>query len=128
MPENNDAVTRQKIIGNRIKYLQEQAKLSQEELANSVKLNRAVVSRIENGTRPIRDAELESFADVFGVTTDYLLGRNVDLGNIPVAAHLRHGISLDDLPENRRKDVEEYIEYQKARYKKELEDGCYKKD
>lgn len=121
MPEKNDAVERQKIIGSRIKYLQEQAKLSQEELADKVSLNRAVVSRIENGTRPIRDAELESFADVFNVTTDYILGRKVDLGDTPVAAHLRGDISIDDLPEDRRKAVEDFIEYQKARYKKDHE-------
>lgn len=123
MPENDDsALTQQKRIGERIKYSRQQQELSQEELAKKIGVNRAVMSRIENGTRPVRDIELSALADAFGVTTDFILGRKIDLGTTTVAAHLRNGLSLDDLPEERRQAVIDYMEYQKSLYKKEQED------
>lgn len=123
MPENDDsALAQQKRIGERIKYSRQQQELSQEELAKKIGVNRAVMSRIENGTRPVRDIELSALADAFGVTTDFILGRKIDLGTTTVAAHLRNGLSLDDLPEKRRQAVIDYMEYQKSLYKKEQED------
>lgn len=123
MPEKDDsALTQQKRIGERIKYSRQQQELSQEELAKKIGVNRAVMSRIENGTRPVRDIELSALADAFGVTTDFILGRKIDLGTTTVAAHLRNGLSLDDLPEERRQAVIDYMEYQKSLYKKEQED------
>lgn len=123
MPENDDsALAKQKRIGERIKYSRQQQELSQEELAKKIGVNRAVMSRIENGTRPVRDIELSALADAFGVTTDFILGRKIDLGTTTVAAHLRNGLSLDDLPEERRQAVIDYMEYQKSLYKKEQED------
>lgn len=123
MPENDDsALAQQKRIGERIKYSRQQQELSQEELAKKIGVNRAVMSRIENGTRPVRDIELSALADAFGVTTDFILGRKIDLGTTTVAAHLRNGLSLDDLPEERRQAVIDYMEYQKSLYKKEQED------
>lgn len=123
MPENDDsALAKQKRIGERIKYSRQQQELSQEELAKKIGVNRAVMSRIENGTRPVRDIELSALADAFGVTTDFILGRKIDLGTTTVAAYLRNGLSLDDLPEERRQAVIDYMEYQKSLYKKEQED------
>lgn len=123
MPENDDsALAQQKRIGERIKYSRQQQEISQEELAKKIGVNRAVMSRIENGTRPVRDIELSALADAFGVTTDFILGRKIDLGTTTVAAHLRNGLSLDDLPEERRQAVIDYMEYQKSLYKKEQKD------
>ena len=39
-------------------------------------INNTVVSKIERGERMVRLAEAVGFADVFGVSLDYLLGRN----------------------------------------------------
>ena len=108
-------------LAYRIAYLQENSDLNQLEVAKQLGLDRTAFSKIKNGTRKVSAEELNKLADVYGVTTDYLLGRKVDLGDVPVAAHLRGGLSIDDLPEDRRKAVEDYIEYQKARYKKEHE-------
>lgn len=59
--------------GERIVYLREQHNLSQLELANKIKLNNSVLNRIEKGIRAIRDDELVSIANFFGVSTDYIL-------------------------------------------------------
>lgn len=62
----------------RIVNLREQRNWSQRELARRANLNFSVLNRIEQGTRPIRDEELIVFADLFGVTTDELLGRSME--------------------------------------------------
>ena len=61
----------------RISELREYRGLNQKEFADNIGINRSVVNRIEMGTRPIRDDELKLIADYFGVSADYLLGRNV---------------------------------------------------
>ncbi len=55
--------------------LRENLGLNQKKLAEDLNMNRSVLSRIENGTRPVRDDELTVFADYFNVSADYLLDR-----------------------------------------------------
>jgi transcriptional regulator with XRE-family HTH domain len=62
-------------IGSRIRHLREKKGWSQRELARRVNLNASVMNRIELGTRPVDDHELARFADVFEISSDYLLGR-----------------------------------------------------
>lgn len=62
-------------VSDNIVRLRERLGLNQKELAESLKMNRSVLNRIENGTRPVRDDELIILADYFNVSTDYLLGR-----------------------------------------------------
>ncbi|GAY74231.1 LexA family protein [Lentilactobacillus kosonis] len=104
-------------IGTRIRQLRTQKKLSQKDLANKINLNRAVLNRIENGTRPIRDTELLAIANVLGVTADYLLGRKMkptnhqnmpsngipveknDFVNVPIIGTIKagpNGLALED--------------------------------
>ena len=61
--------------GERIKNTREDMDILQQELANTIGINVSVLSRIENGTRPVRDDELIKIADCFNVSTDYLMGR-----------------------------------------------------
>ena len=63
------------VAGVRIKKLREEMNLSQIELANRIGINNSVLSRIEAGKRAVEDSELNLFADFFGVSGDYLLGR-----------------------------------------------------
>ncbi|QKE72686.1 helix-turn-helix transcriptional regulator [Arthrobacter citreus] len=69
-------------IGERIKNLREKKNWSQKELATRVKLHTSVLNRIENNTRPIKDEELLSFANIFDTTTDFILGRSLS-ANLP---------------------------------------------
>ncbi len=64
------------VAGNIIR-LRERQGLSQKELAANLNMNRSVLNRIENGTRPVRDDELKTIADYFDVSADYLLGRKM---------------------------------------------------
>lgn len=62
-------------VGNRIRKLREKHNWSQKELADRAQINKSVMNRIELGNRPVEDHELKRFADIFDVSTDYLLGR-----------------------------------------------------
>lgn len=48
---------------------------SQAELARRVGMDSSYISKIESGTRKVSSNELDKFAEVFDVSTDYLLGR-----------------------------------------------------
>ena len=65
------------MLTKRLKELRKQSELTQAELSEKLKIGRVSVSNYENGDRT-PDAELIiRFADFFGVTTDYLLGRSL---------------------------------------------------
>ncbi|USG65842.1 helix-turn-helix domain-containing protein [Brevibacillus ruminantium] len=64
------------IVGQRIKYLRERCKWSQIQLAEKLGIHNTVLSRIESGEKKSVDNYLISkAADVFEVTTDFLLGK-----------------------------------------------------
>ncbi|MCW3777898.1 helix-turn-helix domain-containing protein [Levilactobacillus namurensis] len=107
--------------GSRIASLRRRMSMTQPMLAEKMNVSRSTVTSWENDRRSVSNDDLIKLADLFGVTTDYLLGHKIDLGDTPVAAHLRNGLSLDDLPEDRRQAVIDYMEYQKSLYKKEQE-------
>ena len=70
--------TSKNIIGNKIKTLRKQAKLTQRELAEKLQLeghefSDLTILRIEQGSRFVPDYEVVILADFFGITTDELL-------------------------------------------------------
>ncbi len=79
--------------GERIRSAREDLDILQQELADAVGINVSVLSRIEKGTRQVRDDELVKIANKLHVTTDYLLGRT---DNMPadLAARLPNLVSL----------------------------------
>lgn len=62
-------------LRNRIIELREQRHWSQAELAKRMKMDSSYISKIESGNRKVSSAELDSFANIFDVSADYLLGR-----------------------------------------------------
>lgn len=69
------------ISGERIRQLREAKNLSQLELASRIGINNSVLSRIESGRRPMADSEINSFADFFDVSGNYILGRTDNKGS-----------------------------------------------
>lgn len=65
-------------IGRTIVRLREEVDMTQKELAKRLRINAAVMNRIELGSRPLRDEEIAKLAEIFDVSTDYLLGRTSD--------------------------------------------------
>lgn len=103
------------MFGERLKKLRKIKNRTQDQVATDLKLTRAQYSHFENNRNEPDQETLVKLADYYGVTTDYLLGRKVD-DDLLVAAHMD-----DDLTPDQRKEIEEYIEFKKAQYRKEHE-------
>ena len=63
------------IVSKRLKELRLEKQLSQSKLAKILICSQTIISQWENGTRTPTIYEIVAIADYFGVTTDYLLGR-----------------------------------------------------
>lgn len=62
-------------IGNTLKTLREKRKLSMANVATALGVSVSAYQKYENNTRDVSTILLNSIADFYGVTTDYLLGR-----------------------------------------------------
>lgn len=58
----------------RIIDLRESRDWSQKDLAEKINLSKVTMNKIEHGVRKVTSSELKQLAEVFGVSTDYLLG------------------------------------------------------
>lgn len=62
-------------IGETIKLLREERRMSQDDLADALKVGRSTIAMYEGGKRKPRQDMLETIADYFNVDMDYLYGR-----------------------------------------------------
>ena len=72
------------IIAKNIKETRESMNMLQQELADKLNITRPVISNWENAKSEPSSTQLLKLADIFGVSTDRLLGRNLDSKNIIV--------------------------------------------
>lgn len=63
------------MIGQRIRDLRKQKRMSQTELAKSSGVSQTTVTAWETGKAEPSSSAVARLADIFNVTTDYLLGR-----------------------------------------------------
>uniref|UniRef100_A0A7U3YCP7 Helix-turn-helix domain protein n=1 Tax=Geobacillus sp. (strain Y4.1MC1) TaxID=581103 RepID=A0A7U3YCP7_GEOS0 len=66
------------ILGKRLKYLREKFNYSQKKVAEAIGISNVQLSRYESGDRNPDPELIAAFADFYGVTTDYILGRTDD--------------------------------------------------
>lgn len=64
------------MLGQRIRQLRNDNNWNQEELGKRMNLAKVTISQYENETRSPNPDIINQFADLFGVTVDYLLGRD----------------------------------------------------
>lgn len=62
-------------FGERLKELRKKKHLTQEQLGKAFYLNKSSISRYENDTQIPENELLQSIADYFDVSLDYLMGR-----------------------------------------------------
>lgn len=109
------------IFSERLRNERLNKNLSQAQLADYLYLDRTSISKYETGKQIPETPTLEKLSEFFGVSIDYLLGKT-DIRNytndssITVALHSDH--EYDALPEEAKKEIENYIEYIKQKYKK----------
>jgi len=68
-----------KKLGVKIRSLRDQAGLSQEKVADLLKIGRVSLSQIENGERKITAEEIARLAKIFNITSDILLDLKKDI-------------------------------------------------
>lgn len=71
------------VFGGRLKQLREEAQLTQLDLANKLSLVPSTVSQYESNRRAPDTNTVQRIADLFQVTTDYLLGRSDFRSRLP---------------------------------------------
>lgn len=81
------------LLTKRLIDLRESSGLSQSDVARRIGIDNSSLSRIESGSRKVSAEELAKFADLFDVTTDYLLGKN----NTPAWATKQDVVDLQDV-------------------------------
>lgn len=63
------------MLGKRLKELRTNKKMTQEELGRKINVTKVSISGYENGNRSPDTETLQKIADIFEVSTDFLLGR-----------------------------------------------------
>lgn len=71
MPELNDDRT---ALAARLKEMREYLKLSQEDVAQMLKIPRSAISLIESGERRVEAVELKRFAEIYQCPLEHLTG------------------------------------------------------
>ena len=74
-------------INERLKYLRKESGLTQTELSKNLKIGQTTIAAYENGTHDPQIFSLLAYAEFFGCTVDYLLGREEDYVNTPITAN-----------------------------------------
>lgn len=101
-------------IGQRIKLLREKRNWSQIQLAEKLGIHNTVLSRIESGEKKSVDHHLISkAADVFEVTTDFLLGKTDNPAPSWVSEEHTPYFDLQGLSATDIEEVKKHIEYLK---------------
>lgn len=83
-------------IGENIKALREQSGFTQSNLAQYLRVDQSLISKIEKNERPITSDMLDKLAALFGVTTDSFNGESIPLNRISFALRASE-INEDDL-------------------------------
>lgn len=86
-----------KNLASRIINLRESKNMKQSDLARRLSLDKSSMSKIENGTRKVSSDEILKIANIFDVSTDYLLGNNEKTHKSPDWATEADRIDLDKL-------------------------------
>jgi transcriptional regulator with XRE-family HTH domain len=84
---------------DRLRAAREMAGLSQGQVAGLLRLHRPAVSEIEAGRRKVSAEELAQFADAYGVSVQWLLGKNIQAEDpmVELAARELSKLGRDDL-------------------------------
>lgn len=71
-------------IGEILKALRKDNNLTQQELAERLKIGQATIACYENGQREPGLSGLLAYADFFECTLDFITGRTDDMGNVVI--------------------------------------------
>lgn len=106
-----------KTLGDSLRNAREAKNLTQKDVAKKTGINNKTISNYENDISSPDPNTLKTFADVYETSVDYLLGRsNIHKASDSITKEDRH-LDIADLPDEAIKQIEEYIELLKLKYK-----------
>ena len=108
------------MLTERLKELRHEKNVLQKDVANYLNITTSAYGFYEKGKR-IPDSEtLTKLANYFNVSLDYLVGKTnmKNHSNSEETIALHSDYDYKDLPDEARKEIENYIEYIKQKYKK----------
>ncbi|MDU1031901.1 helix-turn-helix transcriptional regulator [Clostridium sp.] len=107
-------------LADRLKELRKSNKLTQSELGKILGVGKTTISMYETGNSTPNDEIKLKISEYFNISVDYLLGKtnikNHNNNEETIALHSDY--DYKDLPDEARKEIENYIEYIKQKYKK----------
>lgn len=86
-------------IGNRLKKLREEVKLSQDYVAKQLGINRSAISLMESNQRRISADELEKLACIYGVSMEFIMGEKKESKDIIAFARAFNKLADQDKTE-----------------------------
>ncbi len=105
-------------IGDRIKDLRKKLGLTQKDMSKMLNIPYSTYSNYENNNREPSKELLEKIANVLNVSINTLIyGDCTNEPGITIALHNDNGID-DELPDEAKKEIENFIEYVRQKYKK----------
>ncbi|EDO0518221.1 helix-turn-helix transcriptional regulator [Listeria monocytogenes] len=104
------------MFGNRLKQLRKNNNKTQEDISKILGISRGAYSHIENGRNEPDMETIVKLADIFEVSTDYLLGKNTNGLVDIIAAHIDAEASEEDI-----KEILAYIEEKRKEHANEKE-------
>ncbi|MDB1943713.1 helix-turn-helix transcriptional regulator [Clostridium tertium] len=113
------------MISNRLKELRQEKDLLQKDVATYLNISTSAYGFYEQGKRTPDSEMMKKLSEFFNVSLDYLLGKtdiresadDILNGKEPTIA-LHSDYQYDELPDEAKKEIENFIEYVKAKYKK----------
>ena len=102
-------------FGERIKQLRIEHQWTQEYVCEKLNISSGALSRYETGMYEPKSLELvKDFANLFGVSTDYLLGKS-DIRNPEELKNIKHanssGLDTDGLDKEDLEELQRQIDY-----------------
>ncbi|MGE5558687.1 MAG: helix-turn-helix domain-containing protein [Bacillota bacterium] len=98
-------------FGERLRILREEKNMVQKEIGKLLDVSESTIGKYENDLRTPSPDSINKLADFFKVSTDYLLGRT------NFRQPVKDDYSLEELPEPVLREIEDFIEYIKMKYK-----------
>jgi len=128
-------MNKNKVLAKRLRKLREKKNMTQTELGKLFNLSKQAISSYETGGSEPPSDTLQSFADFFDVSIDYLLGRTDDprplnkikeefeAGSYPVGPFLIDDLDINDINEESKAKIGRILFEALLEKRKQKKDG-----
>lgn len=106
-------------IGDRIKQLREEANMGRAELAQKIGVTYHALSKYETNERQPDYETLKKIANLFNVSTDYLLGHSNIRNPYDKTCNTYDKLGIDELSPESKEELKKFIELLKIKDKME---------